>query len=100
MVAPERTLLSTLRRESLDMVDTQSVPKKSPMREEKLLFRGLGALRRRGCGGFRGVGTPDGLFLFEAEKTGLGWSGGAEPAGSDDTGKRLSATRGGFYRTA
>src|SRR2546429_7258559 len=36
MVAPERTLLSTLRRESLDMVDTQSVPKKRDRKSTRL----------------------------------------------------------------
>src|SRR5260370_10565408 len=66
MVAPERTLLSTLRRDSLDMVDTQSVPKKSLMLEEKLFFGGLGSLRRRGRDCFREFDAPDVFFGFEA----------------------------------
>src|SRR2546429_3451438 len=94
MVTPERTLLSTLRRESLDMVDTQSVPKKSPMREEKLLFRGLGALRRRGCGGFRGVRHPGGFFPLGAGKPAPGWLRGGGPAHPADTGNGLAPTAG------
>src|SRR6266478_2868734 len=83
MVAPERTLLSTLRRETLDMVDTESVPKKSPMREEKFLFRGLGALR--GCGGFGEFDAPDVFFRLEAENADLIGFGGADLADPDDT---------------
>jgi hypothetical protein len=46
MAAAERALLSAVRRDSLDMVDTQSVPEKILMREQKLFFRGPGVLRR------------------------------------------------------
>src|SRR6266576_1759877 len=92
MVTPERTLLSTLRRDSLDMVDTPSVPKKSPMREEKLLFRGLGALRRRGRGGFREFDTPDVFVRWEAENADLIGFGGADLADPDNTETGCSPT--------
>ena len=41
MVAPERTLLSTLRRDSLDMADTESLPKKG-RRGRNYFFGGSG----------------------------------------------------------
>src|SRR6202521_6459131 len=85
MVAPERTLLSTLRRDSLDMADTQSVPKKSPLREEKLFFGGLGAFRRRGRGGFGEFDPPDVFFRLEAENADLIGFGAAALADPDDT---------------
>ncbi len=85
MVAPERTLLSTLRRDSLDMVDTQSVPKKSLMLEEKLFFGVLGSLRRRGRDCFREFDAPDVFFGFEAVDADVIGFGGANMADPDDT---------------
>jgi len=43
-VAPERTVLSMLRRDGLDMVDGQILPKKRLKREEKLFLRHRGTL--------------------------------------------------------
>src|SRR6266849_10206708 len=83
-VAPERTLLSTLRRESLDMVDAQSVPEKSLMREEKLLFRGLGVLRSQGRAGFGEFDTPDVFFGLEAVDADLTGFISANMADPDD----------------
>src|SRR5260370_41086476 len=85
MVAPERTLLSTLRRDSLDMVETQSVPKKSLMLEEKLFFGVLGSLRRRGRDCFREFDAPDVFFGFEAVDADVIGFGGANMADPDDT---------------
>src|SRR5712692_4049931 len=84
-VAPERTLLSTLRRDSLDMVDAQSVPEKSLVREEKLFFRRLRTLRRRGCAGFGEFDAPDVFFGLEAVDADLTGFGGADMADPDDT---------------
>src|SRR5260370_40122920 len=97
MVAPERTLLSALRRDSLDMVAKQSVPKKSPMREEKLFFRGLGALRRRGRGGFGKFDAPDVFFRLEAENADLIGFGGADLADPDDTETGFPPAAAGFH---
>src|SRR5712692_10657709 len=84
MAAPERTLLSTLRRDSLDMLDTQSVTEKSVVREEKLFHRGLGSLRRRGGGGgFGEFDAPDIFFGLQYNADLVGF-GGADLADPDD----------------
>src|SRR5258708_9219856 len=95
-VAPERTLLSTLRRDSLDMADTQSVPKKSLMSGEKLVFRGLGALRRRGSSGFGEFDAPDVFFGLEAQDADLIGFGGADLADPDDTETGFAPESAGF----
>src|SRR5260370_497597 len=55
------------------------------MLEEKLFFRGLGALRRRGRGSFREFDAPDVFFGFEAVDTDLIGFVGANMADPDDT---------------
>ncbi len=55
------------------------------MREKKLLFRGLGALRRRDCGGLGEFDAPDVFFRLEAENADLIGFGGADLADPDDT---------------
>ncbi len=55
------------------------------MREKKLLFRGLGALRRRDYGGFGEFDAPDVFFRLEAENADLIGFGGADLADPDDT---------------
>src|SRR6266849_10040017 len=84
-VAPERTLLTTLRRDSLDMVDAQSVPEKRLKREEKLFFRGLGVLQRHGCAGFGEFDAPDVFFGLEPVDADLAGFGGADMTDPDDT---------------
>src|SRR5712664_3175945 len=77
MVAHERTLWSTLRRDSLDMVDTQSVPKKSPDEGEEIIISGAWGLAEAGLRRFRGVRRARCLFQ-------IGF-GGADLADPDDT---------------
>src|SRR5216683_1675633 len=67
------------------MVDAQSVPEKSLVREEKLFFRRLRTLRRRGCAGFGEFDAPDVFFGLEAVDADLTGFGGADMADPDDT---------------
>src|SRR5260370_8330267 len=55
------------------------------MLEEKLFFRGLGILRRRGRGGFGEFDAPDVFFGFEAVDADVIGFGGANMADPDDT---------------
>ncbi len=54
------------------------------MREKKLFFFGLGALRRRNGGGFREFYAPDVFFGLETVEADLVGFGGADMADPDD----------------
>jgi len=87
MVAPERTLLSTLRRESLGMVGhAECTEEKSDEGGGKILFRGFGDFGGGGgCGGFGEFDAPDVFFRLQAENADLIGFGGADLPDPDDT---------------
>src|SRR5947207_15698653 len=83
-VAPERTVLSMLRRDGLDMVDGQILPKKRLKREEKLFLRQRRPLGGRRCAGSLGEFNARDIFFRLQDYSGLIGFGRPAVADPDD----------------